>query len=345
MKKFKKILIFIFVFLILIGAIIGFIGYKMAFSPNVSISEEYTYLYITSDSDFQNVLDSLTNSEIIKNKKFFVIISKLKKYDIYVKPGKYKINNGLSNWNLVNLLRSGNQEPVKVLIPSVRTVEALCEKVAPYFEFSEQQLVDYLNSDEFLNLYSLDNYSVPSIFIPNTYEFYWNTSVEDFVKKMKNEYDKFWTDERLAKAKKINLTQLEVIVLASIVQSEQMANPDERPIIAGLYINRLRKDIPLQSDPTLIFAIGDFTIKRVYDYQKKVQSPYNTYLNLGLPPGPILIPDINSIDAVLNYNKNDYIYMCAKEDFSGYHYFTDNLTQHLIYAKRYHNALNALNIK
>jgi len=178
------------------------------------------------------------------------------------------------------------------------------------------------------------------MFIPNTYEFYWNTSAEEFFKRMAKEYKAFWTSERIAKAKKIGLSQSEVSALASIVQAEQLFHADERSRVAGLYINRLNKGMLLQSDPTLIYALGDFTIKRVLNKHKIIKSPYNTYLNTGLPPGPINLPERSSIDAVLNYEKHDYIFMCAKEDFSGYHNFAKTNRQHEIYAAKYHRELN-----
>ena len=345
MSKFKKFLIFSTIVIIVIGGVVGFFAYKYAISPNVELDEEYTYLYIKSDCSFQAVLDSLSENNILINEKSFIILSKIKKYDVLVKSGKYKIYDGLNNWNLINLLRSGRKEPVKILVPSVRTLDKLCERIAPFFEFSYTELYDYLNSEEFLSENNLDEYNKMSLFIPNTYEIYWDITAQEFVSRMLQEYENFWTEEKKEKAKNLDLTQLEVTTLASIVQSEQMQHADERPIIAGLYLNRLKKGIRLQSDPTLIFATGDFSIKRVYDYHKNINSPYNTYLYAGLPPGPILLPHISSINAVLNPQESDYLFMCAKEDLSGYHYFATNLTQHVIYAKRYHNALNALNIR
>jgi UPF0755 protein len=179
-----------------------------------------------------------------------------------------------------------------------------------------------------------------SIFIPNTYQFYWNTSAEQFMERMAKEYKAFWTDERKAKAKKIGLSQTEVAVLASIVQAEQSRHHDEKPVIAGLYINRLKKGMRLESDPTLVYAHGDFSIKRVLNVHKEIDSPYNTYRNSGLPPGPINLPEISSLDAVLNYKSHEYIFMCAKEDFSGYHNFSKTYQQHCIYANKYREALN-----
>jgi len=186
----------------------------------------------------------------------------------------------------------------------------------------------------------LSDDNVACIFIPNTYEFYWNTSADQFVKRMLKEYQKFWNNDRKAKANKIKLNYYEVATLASIVEKEQNIKRDERPEIAGLYLNRINKKMKLESDPTLIFALGDFTIKRVLNKDKKVDSPFNTYKHKGLPPGPICIPSINSIDAVLNASDHKYIFMCAKEDFSGYHNFAKTYAKHLINARKYQKALN-----
>lgn len=340
MTKFKKIILKLFLVGIILLAIIFFAAYKIMFSPNIIANNKTNYLYVRSGAKFQDVIDSLEVHNFLKNKKTFTLTSKIKKYELLVKAGKYKIDNSESNWHLINKLRSGNQTPVNVVVPSVRTILDLCQKVSPKLELTQDDLSQLLNDKNYINSLGFDNYSVIALFIPNTYEFYWNTSAQQFVEKMKKEYDKFWTEERLQKAKKLNLSPLQVSTLASIVQAEQMQHTEERPRIAGLYLNRLNTRIPLQSDPTVVYAMGDFSIKRVLNYMLKKDSPYNTYLYPGLPPGPILIPEPSSIDAVLNPEKNDYIYMCAKDDFSGYHYFSTNLTQHLIYAKRYHNALN-----
>ena len=186
----------------------------------------------------------------------------------------------------------------------------------------------------------LSDDNVACIFIPNTYEFYWNTSADQFVKRMLKEYQKFWNNDRKAKADKIKLNYYEVATLASIVEKEQNIKRDERPEIAGLYLNRIKKKMKLESDPTLIFALDDFTIKRVLNKDKKVDSPFNTYKHRGLPPGPICIPSINAIDAVLNASNHKYIFMCAKEDFSGYHNFAKTYAKHLLNARKYQKALN-----
>jgi len=345
MSKFIKIFAVILLILVVIVGIVGIYGYKAILKPNVNTNTVGTYVYIPSNADFQTVLDSLDAKNILVNKSSFVRVSKLKKYNNLIKSGRYFIEKEYSNNELVNLLRGGRQTPLNATVPSVRTIDKLCLLVAKYFEFSEQDLYNLLSDESFISSYDFDEKTIISMFIPNTYEMYWNTSAESFVDRMKQEYDNFWTQDRQDKANALGLTKVEVATLASIVQSEQMQHPDERPIIAGLYLNRLKKGMLLQSDPTLIFALGDFSIKRVYDAHKEIESPYNTYKYTGLPPGPILLPEISSLDAVLNYDDNSYIFMCAKEDFSGYHYFTDKLSEHNMYARRYHNALNQQNIR
>ena len=201
-----------------------------------------------------------------------------------------------------------------------------------------------MNDSVFLKKHNFDQENRLSLFIPNKYEFYWNTSAESFVKRMAEEYKRFWNDERISKARTLGLSQSEVSILASIVQAEQLSHRSERPKIAGLYLNRLRIGMPLQSDPTIIFALKDFSIKRVLNKDKSINSPYNTYKFKGLPPGPINLPDIFSIDAVLSPEKHNFLYMCAKADFSGFHHFSTNLRQHNIYAAEYRKELNKRNV-
>ena len=345
MSKFKKIILKLFVLAFVLAVVVTFAAYKILFAPNISSTNESVDLYIPSDATFQTVIDSIEAHNLLKNKKTFMFVAKIKKYEQLVKAGKYKIENDESNWTLINKLRSGRQEPINITIPSVRLADDLSDKVSLKLEFTENEFRNLIQDKDFIDSLGYNENTISSLFLPNTYEFYWNTSAKEFIKRMKKENDKFWTAERLEKAKKINLSPLEVSILASIVQSEQMQHREERARIAGLYLNRLNKGILLQSDPTVIFAIGDFTIKRVLNYMLKKDSPYNTYLYRGLPPGAILIPEPQSIDAVLNAEKNNYIFMCAKEDFSGYHYFSTNLNQHIMYAKRYQNALNKNNIR
>ncbi|MBN2663835.1 MAG: endolytic transglycosylase MltG [Bacteroidales bacterium] len=345
MSKIAKFILFFIIIIALIGGVFAYIGYKAVFTPNINNNSVGSYFYIPTNANFEQVLDSLIGNNILINKSSFIKTSQIKKYKNNIQSGRYYIEKQYSNNDLINMLRGGWQTPINVTVPSVRSIDKLCQTVSKYFEFSAEELDTLLKNESFISSYNLTDQTIISIFIPNTYQMYWNSSPEKFVERMKQEYDNFWTQERTNKAAAIGLSKIEVSTLASIVQSEQMQHSDERPKIAGLYLNRLQKGMLLQSDPTLVFALGDFTIKRIYDYHKEIESPYNTYKYTGLPPGPILSPEISSIDAVLNPETHNFIYMCAKEDFSGYHYFSTNLSEHNMYARRYHDALNRLNIR
>jgi UPF0755 protein len=250
----------------------------------------------------------------------------------------------MSNLALVRMLRSGRQVPVKVTFNTVRTKEDLAEKITANLEVTKAQFLQLLQDSVYIRKFDFEEETIMSMFIPNTYEFWWNTSAETLFDRMYKEYQSFWTEERKAKAKALGLSQQEVSTLASIVQAESQKS-DERPRIAGVYLNRLRIGMALQADPTLVFAAGDFSIKRLTGVHMAIDSPYNTYKYPGLPPGPINLPDINSLDAVLNTEKHDFLYFCAKEDFSGYHSFASNYNDHMANARRYQRALNAANIR
>jgi len=339
---FRKFLIS-FLFLVLIGGA-GMVHelYSRVYQSNVFLPENTNekYIYIPTGSDFLSVVKVLSENGLLINANSFEWLAKQKNYTSNIKPGRYKIDRALNNNQLVNLLRSGKQTPIKVTFSNVRTKEQLASKIAYQIESDSLSILNFITDTVFQQRLGLNDNNVVSIFIPNTYEFYWNTSAEGFVNRMVKEFYKFWNADRKSKAKKINLNYYEVVTLASIVEKEQNIKTDERPKIAGLYLNRLVKKMKLESDPTLIFALGDFTIKRVLNKDKKVDSPFNTYNNKGLPPGPICIPSINSIDAVLNSSSHKYIFMCAKEDFSGYHNFARTYTKHLINARKYQKALN-----
>ncbi len=341
-KSILKILLWIFVILILSGGGMAYYGYRMFYFPNTSDKiKTYEIILLPTGSNFDDVMDTLRSEKILKDEKSFLWFAELKKYKDKVKPGRYRINARMSSNEIINLLRSGLQEPVNVTFTNIRTKDQLVSRISKKTEADSTELTALLNNDQWLkeNL-GLKSETILTLFIPNTYQFNWNTSAKQFVERMQSEYKKFWTDERKEKAKQINLTQTQVSILASIVQAEQLRFPDERPVIAGLYLNRLKIGMALQSDPTLIYAIGDFTINRVLDKDKKINSPYNTYKYSGLPPGPIYIPEISSLDAVLNYQKNEYLFMCAKEDFSGKHNFAKTLSEHNYNANKYRNALN-----
>jgi UPF0755 protein len=232
---------------------------------------------------------------------------------------------------------------VQVTFNTIRTKTELAEKITANLEVSEEQFLALLQDSVYIRSFGFEEETILSLFIPNTYEFWWNTSATGLFDRMHQEYQKFWTEERKQKAAALGLNQKEVSTLASIVQAESQ-KADERPKIAGVYLNRLRMGMALQADPTLVFAAGDFSIKRLTAKQMAIDSPYNTYKYAGLPPGPINLPDINSLNAVLNAERHDYVYFCAKEDFSGYHSFAVSYNEHLNNARRYQRALNAANI-
>jgi UPF0755 protein len=245
---------------------------------------------------------------------------------------------------LVNLLRSGKQSPVKLGFISVRSLDILAGKAAAYIEADSATLAALLTDPATAQKYGFNQQTFMSMFIPNTYEFYWNTSAEKFVEKMAEEYKNFWNEDRKQKAADIGLSQSEVSTLASIVEAETQKN-DEKAKVAGVYMNRLNTGMLLQADPTVVFAAGDFTIQRVLNRHLEINSPYNTYLYAGLPPGPINIPSVSSIDAVLNYERHNYKFFCAKEDFSGYHAFAVTNAQHEVNARKYHQALRNAGIR
>lgn len=346
MKMFKKIIISILLIGIGIGAYISYTMYTRIYMPNVTLTKSETaYFYIKTGSNFTDVANGLYEGGYIKNRTSFEWVSQKKSnFTENIKPGKYLLKEGMSNNELVDLLRSGKQEPVKLSFDHIRTVKELAGKVSREIEADSISIYNLLTDSDFVSKYGLDNKTILTLFIPNTYDFYWNTSAEQMVKKMAQEYKSFWTDERKQKAKAMSLSQSEVSILASIVQSEQSVRAEERPRVAGLYINRLKIGMRLQSDPTVIYAVGDFEIERVTGKHLAIESPYNTYRNSGLPPGPIVLPSIKSLDAVLNYEKHHYIYMCAKEDFSGYHNFSVNFSDHQVNARKFQQELNRRNI-
>ncbi len=341
--KALKIILLITLFLLLAGGYKFYDYYKIIYKPNIELNKNSKYFYIYSNYNYNDVKNNLIKNNIIINENSFDWVAEKKHYKKNIKPGRYLIKNNISNNELINLLRSGKQKPVKVTFNNIRTLEQLAGKISKNLECDSIEIIEKLKSHETIQKYGFNKYTIISMFIPNTYEFYWNTNADKFISRMAKEYKKFWTSERKQKARNIKLSQSQVSTLASIVEQETHKN-DEKPTVAGVYINRLNRGIPLQADPTIIYAVGDFSIKRVLNKHLKIKSPYNTYLNKGLPPGPICIPSISSIDAVLNYKKHNYIFFCAKEDFSGYHNFARTLAEHNANARRYQQALKRLKI-
>ncbi|MCB0849613.1 MAG: endolytic transglycosylase MltG [Bacteroidetes bacterium] len=340
----KKILLTIFFILILAGAGVVYYLYRQILAPNVSVTKENEFVYLPTGSTFSQVVDSLHASGMLQNVASFQWVAERMGYPEKVKPGKYQLRDGMNNRELVQLLRSGKQVPVKLIFNNIRTKSDLAGKISRQLEVDSLQLLQLLNDSAVLSPLGFNTENILCMFIPNTYEVYWNMSAEKFFKKMDTEYESFWNKTRLHKAKDEGLTPIQVSVLASIVQSETSRN-SEKSTIAGVYMNRLRKNWKLEADPTLIYAMNDFSIKRVLNEYKEIDSPYNTYKYFGLPPGPICLPEISSLEAVLNFSSHDYMYFCAREDLSGYHSFASDLKTHMLNARRYQAELNRRNIR
>lgn len=337
----RKFIIALLLILLAGGAIIAYELYSRVYQPNLSLGEkETTFFYISTGSNLSEVTNKLYEKNYIIDRNAFEWVAEKKNYKNHIHPGRYLLKDGMNNNELIDLLRSGKQVPVNVTFNNVRTKEDLAGKVGKRIEADSSRIIELLNDKKTVAEYGFNKLTILTMFIPNTYEFYWDTSAEEFLDRMAKEYKNFWTPQRREKAAEIDLSQSEVSILASIVQSEQALHPDERPRVAGLYINRLNRGMLLQSDPTVVYGLGDFTINRVLNKHLTFDSPYNTYMYKGLPPGPICLPEISSLKAVLNYEKHDYIFMCAKADFSGYHEFAKTLRQHNVYARRYQRELN-----
>ena len=341
----KKITYFILILLII--AFFGFIFFfKLLFADNIdnhSSKKEHVFYIHTGDS-YSKVLKSLKEQHIIKDMESFKLVSSKLKYEESIKPGRYLIDNNSGNLQLVRKLRAGAQDPVKITFNNIQNKEQLAKRIAAQIEATETELLTEFNNQQFLDSLQLTEDNFPTIFLANTYEFYWNTSSREFISRMLKEYNKFWTEKRKAKAQAIGLTPTEVIILASIVQKES-TKYDEYPIISGVYLNRLKIGMPLQADPTVLHALKKLGIsRRVLHADLKIQSPYNTYINKGLPPGPICLPELKSIDETLNAEEHNYLYFCAREDFSGYSNFAESWEQHLENARKYQKALNERNI-
>ncbi|KAA8480039.1 UPF0755 protein [Arcticibacter tournemirensis] len=337
-----KIFIALGLILVISLAITAFNYYLRYFGPSVTDNEQY--LYIHTGSDFDDVYKTIRDKEIVKDSVVFQWVALNMNYPKAVKPGKYKLTAGMGNRRFINMLKAGNQEPVKLSFRGYRLKEDFAGYVSKQLEPDSVSLVRLLDSTAFISKYGFNRDNVYAMFIPNSYEMYWNISTDKFFKRMYDEYQKFWTEKRNEKAKALGLTPIQVSTLAAIVDAEAL-HDSEMPAVAGLYLNRHKRGMKLQADPTVIYANKDFSIRRVLNRHLIKDSPYNTYVYAGLPPGPIMMPSIKAIDAVLNYQKHNYLYMCAKEDFSGYHNFAVTVAEHQANARRFQQALNERNIK
>ncbi|WP_298516449.1 endolytic transglycosylase MltG [uncultured Kordia sp.] len=341
MKKFKLIGLILLIAVIAVGIYI-YPKASMYFYGNKTASiEKETAFYVPTGTTFEEVLRSLEFKGIIENVENFKEYASVRNLkESTIEPGKYVFPKNVAYSKIVEDLRQGNGEKeAKVTFNNARTKIELAEKIAATVELSADDILKLITDEKFTSKYGFTPTTINTMFIPNTYNVYWDISAEDLIAKLAKEYKRFWSPERKAKAKALKMSQTEVSTLASIVVCETI-KMDEAPKIAGVYVNRLRRGIPLDADPTLVWVLGDFTIKRVLNKHKELESPYNTYKNRGLPPGPIYIPSVQYIDAVLNYEKHDYIFFCAKEDFSGYSNFAKTNRQHEINARKYHKALN-----
>lgn len=339
----KKRILIIVLAIFIIGGILGFNYYQKIFGTSVTKSG---YLFISSTDKLSDAVNSLES--FVSDTDAFLWVAEKKQFT-RVKGGKYKLEAGMSNNDLVNLLRSGNQTPIKISFNNQDTLEKLAGRIASQIEADSLNLVQAFTDSTFLAQNNISKAQMLGYFIPNTYEFFWNTSAVQFRDRMLKESNTFWNAQRLEKAKALKMTPNEVIALASIVQKET-AKTVERPKVAGLYLNRIKKGIPLQADPTIIYILKqqngqDFVVKRVLLKDLKIKSPYNTYLHRGVPPSLIAMPDISSIDAVLNYERHNYIYMCADVDNAGFHAFASTLKQHNRNARKYQTWLNKQGIK
>ncbi|WP_316810150.1 endolytic transglycosylase MltG [Pedobacter heparinus] len=341
-KKTKgKIILALALAVLVVAGYFGFNFYRVYFSPNATGSEKY--LYVRTGSTMDDLFEELRRKDILNEIGTFSQAAAKMDLAGALKPGRYKLNKGMNNRSIINMLKSGNQDPVKLKFQNLRKKENFAGYLARNLEPDSLTFINLLDSAALIEKYGFNKDNSYVMFIPNTYEMYWNVTAAVFFERMHKEYEKFWNAERKQKAAALNLTPIQVSILASIVDAEALYDK-EMPVIAGLYLNRLNKGILLQADPTVIFANDDFTVKRVTNSLLQVQSRYNTYKYAGLPPGPIMMPSINAIDAVLNREQNNYIYMCAKEDFSGYHNFAVTVQEHELNARKYRAALNKRNI-
>lgn len=336
MNRNKIIKVLAIVFIVFVAVI--FIKY---FTSDTNFDKDEIYVEVPTGSNYQDVEKIL--SPLVKNMSDFEFIAKRRSYPENVKAGRFLLKKGMSAFQLVATMR--RNVPVKLAFNNQERLENLCERLSSQIEPDTTKLLAAFHDADFLQKNGFTKETVFAMFLPNTYEVYWNISAEKFRGRMLDEYNKFWTKERLAKAAALNLTPVQVITVASIVHKESVKK-SERPTIAGVYLNRLNQGMQLQADPTVIYALklrdNDFdqVIKRVLYNDLFIKSPYNTYQNIGLPPGPISMPDVDAIDAVLNAEKHDYIYFCASVEKFGYHVFASTYEQHQVNAKKYADWLN-----
>ena len=332
----KRILLILFLVLLIAGTYCAWV----VFGPTISAPEN-KYFYIKTGSVYADVKNELKNRGIISGTFFFDKIAKQVKYDKNIKAGKYEIKNGMSLINLVRMLKGGRQSPVRFVINKIRTKEDLAGKIGEQFEVDSAEVINFITNNDSLEKYHVDSNTMMTIIIPNSYLFWWNSSLKNIITRFADQKEKFWNGKRSQKAAALNLTPDQVYTIASIVEEETVKEEDKGPI-ASVYMNRIKKGMKLEADPTVKYAMRDFGLKRILHGHLQYPSLYNTYQHLGLPPGPIATPSINTIDAVLDAPKTDYIFFVAKPDFNGYSNFASTYQEHLVFAKAYQHALDSL---
>ena len=332
----KKLLLFFLLILLLAG---GYFAWLLA-APATGFEEKIKYLYIPSVNPGREIiLKMLEKDSLIRNIHTFSLMADRTDYWKNVKPGKYKIENGSSVLGVLRKLRNGRQEPVNLVILKFRTREALAGAIGRKLESDSASFINFMNNNDSLKKYGLDSNTAMAAIFPNTYTYFWNTTAQKVFNKFYEEHERIWTEERKQKALAHHLSPTQAYILASIIE-EETNDENDKPIMASVYLNRLAKGIRLGADPTVKFALRNFELKRIYEKYTEVESPYNTYRNAGLPPGPICTPSLQTLDAVLNAPQTDYLYFVANSDFSGRHIFTSSFEDHLKYAKQYQEALN-----
>ena len=334
----KKILVYFSLVVVVVASVYGYFLYKNYFSPNTKFNEKEVFVYIPTDANYDQVVEII--KPYIEDIGRFNKTAEKKSYVNNVASGKFRLKNGMNSNDIINSLRAGNEVPVNLAFNNQERLEDFAGRIATQIEADSLSLLNAFKDEKFLKENGFTEENVLSMFIPNSYEFFWDINAEKFRERMAKEYRKFWTPERLAKAEAQNLTPLQVSALASIVHKETVKK-DERPRVAGVYLNRLNSGMKLEADPTVIYAVkkssGNFNqiIKRVLYKDLETASPYNTYKNEGLPPGPIAMPDITALDAVLNPEKHNYIYFCASVTNFGYHEFAVTPAQHEVNRQKY----------
>ncbi|MEM7055891.1 MAG: endolytic transglycosylase MltG [Bacteroidota bacterium] len=340
-KRGMRIIIAIAVALLVIFVLL--FSYRLIKKPNILVGKPAKLLVIPPGICFSALQDSLYQEAYVADTASFSLLARLMKYERRIMPGAYKLKPGMGNWDAIKILMAGMQDPIKIVLHNMHNKAELSAKITQNIGIKAADFAKLLDDSVFISQYGFNTDNVLAMFIPNTYMVYWTISPKELFQRMYLEYQRFWDQERLNKAKQIGLTPTEVTILASIVQKETN-RLEEAPVIAGIYLNRLRKGMRLQSCPTLLHAVGNPSARRVLRKYQRIDSPYNTYLYKGLPPGPITIPPIAMIDAVLNHQQHDYLYFSAKEDFSGCHYFARTFSEHKNNGERYRRALNQAGI-